>query len=505
MQQYSTPTASETGVILARRPPHQSALTTSTKGYASILPYLGRQTRLLRSLGLPLASSQTLFYTAPRRARRRPRGPPSSVQAVHHIWLRSEHPTWGAIKESSIKAFSHRFAFALHNPGFPLLWSATLGSQIGTGMQNVLLGWLILSLTNSSSMVGVLFAIRSAPNLLVGFLAGSITDRLDRRLLMRVTTSGMVLAAWLMAWLWWMGALALWQVWLCTALLGLFQAFEATARQAYTVDVVGPSAAVQGLASLFLAQRLGGVLGSLLAGTTLAYWGIGAAFLAMGLTYGGGAIALWGLRQRGAAAPQTQESMWHNVLAYGRELRANRVMQCLMVSTAGAELFGFSHQVLLPTLAKDVLHSGAAGLGILSAGRFLGGVLGSALLTTFQPTHHRGRLLLSTLTLFGVGLVVLAIAPHFWFAVVCVMAINVMAAATDILHMALLQHSVTNTQRGRAMGAWIIGIGTAPLGHLGIGYLAGSAGAALALGLNGAALMVLAGTLTLALPRLRRL
>src|SRR3989475_11045672 len=123
----------------------------------------------------------------------------------------------------------------------------------------------------------------------------------------------------------------------------------------------------------------------------------------MGLSYGGGAVALWTLRHQGAAAPRSKESMWHNVVAYGQELRTNRVMQSLMLSTAGAELLGFSHQVILPILAKEVLHSGAAGLGILTAARFLGGVLGGGILTTLGAVRHHGALLLATLVLFGIG------------------------------------------------------------------------------------------------------
>ena len=405
----------------------------------------------------------------------------------------------------SVGWHTNRVAFALDTPGFPVFWGVTLCGQIGVGMQQVLLGWLVLSMTDSSSMVGVLFAVPSAPNLLVGFAAGAITDRLDRRILMRLTVCGMALASWLIAWLWWMGHLHIWQLLLCAGLFGLLQTFESTARQAYTCDVVGVSGAVQGLALLSLAQRLGGVLGSLLAGATLQWWGTGVSCLVMGVSYAGGVAALWTLRHRGTAASHVQESMWQNVVAYGQELRTNRIMQSLMLSTAGAELLGFSHQVMLPILAKDVLHSGATGLGMLTAARSLGGVLGSGLLTALQPMRHRGALLLATLVLFGSGQVVLAHAPYFWLAVVCVMFVNTMAAATDILHMALLQYSVANEQRGRAMGAWVVGLGTAPVGHLEIGYLAGTAGARLALLLNGMALIVLAGVFALCLPRLRRL
>jgi hypothetical protein len=119
--------------------------------------------------------------------------------------------------------------------------------------------------------------------------------------------------------------------------------------------------------------------------------------------------------------------------------------------------------------------------------------------------RHRGALLLATLVFFGAGQVMLAHAPYFWLAVGCVIFINIMAAAADLLHMVLLQHSVANEQRGRAMGAWVVGIGTAPVGHLEIGYLAGVAGVRLALLLNGVALMVLAGAFAFCLPRLRRL
>jgi MFS family permease len=293
----------------------------------------------------------------------------------------------------SVGVRTHRLAFAFHTPGFPVLWGAILSSQIGAGMQQVLLGWLVLSMTDSSSMVGVLFAVRSAPNVLVGFAAGAITDRLDRRMLMRLTACGMALVSWLIAWLWYMGHLHIWQLLLCAGLFGLLQAFEATARQAYTCDVVGVSGAVQGLALLSLVQCLGRVLGSILAGTTLQWGGTGIAFVVMGMSYGGGVAALWSLRHRGTAAPHVQESMWQNVVAYGQELRSNRIMQSLMLSTAGAELLGFSHQVMLPILAKDVLHSGATGLGMLTAARFLGGVLGSGLLTARQPTRHRGALM----------------------------------------------------------------------------------------------------------------
>jgi predicted MFS family arabinose efflux permease len=173
-----------------------------------------------------------------------------------------------------------------------------------------------------------------------------------------------------------------------------------------------------------------------------------------------------------------------------------------MFSTAMAELFGFSHQVMLPILAKEVLQIGAGGLGVLTAFRFLGGVLGVSVLTGLGVIRRRGRMLLGVLALFGAGLVLLAYAPTFWFAAACVIFINIMASATDVLHQTLLQSSVANEQRGRAMGSWIIGTGIGPVGHLEVGSVASLTNAHLALLANGLALIILTVGMAVCIPRL---
>ena len=394
---------------------------------------------------------------------------------------------------------------ALQATDFRRLWLATVTSQLGMGMQQVLLGWLVLAMTGSDSMVGIIFAVRSTPNLVVGLAVGALTDRLDRRHLMRLAGCSMTLITLAVAGLLLANRLQVWQLLVYAGLLGTLQALEMTARQVYVYDTLGASGAAQGIALISMAQRLGSTGGALLAGAVLQWWGAGAAFLVMSVSYGAGLGGLYALRQAGAAAPLRREPLAQNMRAYIRALRTNQAMRSLMISTAIAEVLGFSHQVLLPILAKEVLQVGAAGLGVLTAFRFLGGALGVALLTALQTIRRQGWLLLMALVLFGSSEVVLGYVAHFWLAIVCVTFINVMAAITDVLHQTLLQFSVSNEQRGRAMGAWVVGVGTAPLGHLEIGYVAGLASAQLALAVNGLALTILAVGLAVCLPRLRRL
>ena len=135
----------------------------------------------------------------------------------------------------------------------------------------------------------------------------------------------------------------------------------------------------------------------------------------------------------------------------------------------------------------------------------MGGVIGVLALGRFGGVRRQGVLLLSVVVLFGLGQVLLAQSPNFGMALLLVTLVNIVASATDVLHQALLQQTVSNEQRGRAMGSWVVGIGTAPVGHLEAGYLADLTSPRITLMVNGLALAAVALVMWVALPRLRRL
>ncbi len=390
-------------------------------------------------------------------------------------------------------------------PDALILWVSSAVSQLSFGMQQVILGWVVLAMTDSSAMVGVAYALRMAPNVVVGFAAGAVSDRIDRRTLMRLTTMGMGLLSLAIAWGMWHDVIRVGHVMIYAAVMGVLRAAETTARQAYIYDLIGLEGAVQGLAFNAIAQRLGGALGALIAGWALASGGSSAAFFAIGLCFGLTALLLYRLRSRGKAAPTTSEPLWQNVLNYVGALRSNPILRSLILSTAIVEVIGFSHQTLLPSLARDTLQVGAGGLGVITAFRFVGGIVGALWLTVVRHISAQGVLLLIVLGLFGIGQVALAQVTELWLAMLCIIVINIMASATDILHQSLLQTHVPNTQRGRAMGSWIVGTGAAPVGHLEMGYLAGVTSVSAALLINGLALLALPFCLVWLMPQLRRL
>jgi len=374
----------------------------------------------------------------------------------------------------------------------------------------VVLGWLTLELTNSPLLVGVAMGMRSLPLFFVGVPAGALADRVPRHRLLMATGAGQALTAATLGVLVLLGLVTLVHVLVLTLVAGILRGVEHATRQGYTHDVVGAAALMKGFALLGVGMRGGWLVGSLGAGALIAHYGSGAAYLAVAAGYLAGAVALLSVSAPPSTTAPTQAvSLWRSVVEFFAAVRSDRAMLVLIALTAGAEIFGFAHQVLLPSLARDVLHTGPEGLGVLNAARSAGGILGltaAAILGGAVPGG--GALFLLVIGAFGVSLIALGAAPSLvgLVGVVAVLTIaNAAGALADLLAQSLLQLSVPPSLRGRAGGAWVVAIGLAPLGQLQIGALASLFGVSAALAASGLALAALGVTAALLFPRLRRL
>lgn len=372
-------------------------------------------------------------------------------------------------------------------------------------MEQVSLGWLILEMTDSPFLVGVAIGARMVPLFLLGFVGGAVADRVDRRWFLRVITAGSGVMAGLVAGVLFTGMADVWHITVFAMGTGIFFAFIFPTRQAYTYDIVGPKYALNGLALSGMAQTLGGVIGAVVGGLLISSVGIAEQYVAAGVCYGSAALLLLATRDVGRASIIRRETVLANLAGYVRLLRENRTLQILMLLTATTEIFGFSHQTVLPVFAKDVLGVGATGLGVMTAFRMGGGVLGALLLANLGDFRRKGGLMFVMTAGFGVGQIVLYVTSNFYAALAVMTALNACAMGADTLYKTLMQDNVANEHRGRAMGSWVFGIGFAPIGHTGIGAIVGTLGAPMAFLINGSALAFISVVTAIGLPRIRRL
>ncbi len=398
------------------------------------------------------------------------------------------------------------WAASLRIRDFRLLWASTLLYSLATGMEQVSVGWLIFELTGSELMVGVGAAARMLPFFLFGILSGAITDRWDRRLLLGISNLGAAVVAMVMALLLLLGGLT--NVWVVVALvgaLGSMFAFALTVRQTYTFDIVGSGLSLNGLALGAMAMQGGGIVGSLASGALIEAAGAGWQFVVAGVCYLSAAAATLALNNPGRSIRSSATSVLGNLAGYMGLVRSRRFLLALMLLTAVTEVLGFTHMTLLPVFAKEVVHVGPTGLGIMTAVRQVGGLLGLWLLAALGTSRKKGLLMFATAVGFGLGLMAFSLSGNIFAFLGVLLFVNACAMAVDTLYKTLMQGLVSDEERGRAMGSWVLSIGFAPVGHVGVGGLAGVVGAQGALLINGAILSVVSLITMIGMPNIRRL
>ena len=369
----------------------------------------------------------------------------------------------------------------------------------------LLFGLAVYELSGSTAWVGLSLALYFAPNLFVGALAGTLADSFDRVRVLRAVEAALGINLFAIGALIAIGAAGLALILVLTFVSGVFRAAYNPARSSYAFDLAGADRIVSALGTLNIAMRLGQLAGAFVAGWAASEIGVGAAYMVLASAHVLALAAFGRQRTRAPSPGGGRPSMRAGLVEFGRELGANRPLLILVVVTAAVEVFGFSFLTALPDVAIGRLGLDAAGLGVIHAARSAGGIAGGILMAVTGPSRRLGVTWLAVVGGFGLMVMALAFAPNLPVAVIVVGAIALGAVASDVLTQSMMQLAVPGALRGRAMGAWQVAVGFSPIGHLEVGLLAGAAGTATALLLNGAALVLVALGAGAASRRLRKM
>ena len=381
---------------------------------------------------------------------------------------------------------------ALAHRNFRLFFIGQGISLVGTWMQNVGEGWLILTLTNSPFYVGLTAALSSIGVLLFSLYAGVIADRVDKRRVIIFMQLAFMLEAFTVSILVWTGVVAVWQVLLLATILGIASAFDIPMRQAFLVEMVGKDDLMNAIAlnsSLFNAAR---VVGPAIAGVLIGAVGIAWCYFFNGLSYIAVIAGLLLMRLPKYPRRPKTTSAWtgfREVLAY---LRGDQRLRALIVLTAILSVFGFPYIAMMPVFARDVLHRGAAGYGALTASIGIGAVIG-ALGIALRATRirRRGRLMLAGGTAFGVLLILFSASRSLALSLVLLALAGCAMIVNNSITNTLLQISVPDHLRGRVMGFYsFVFVGMAPFGAFLFGVVAEHVGVPATIAAGGAIVAV---------------
>jgi MFS family permease len=402
-----------------------------------------------------------------------------------------------SLRETSRRTFS-----SLSVPNYRRYFTGQAISLIGTWMQTTAQAWLVLTLTNSATDLGLVVALQTLPVLLLGPYGGVIADRVDKRRLMIVLQSLMGVQALVLAVLTLTHTVTFIDVCILAVILGLNNCFENPSRQAFVLEMVGPDDlrnAVSLNSTLVNAAR---AVGPAVAGLLIATVGTGWCFAINAVSFVAVVTSLVTM-DRGQLQPAPPKARGKGQLREGFRYVAHEpqlAIPLLMMGLVG--MLAYEFQVTLPVAAKQVFHGGAEVYGVMTAAMGIGAVVGGLMTAARGKTGLRAMVLASFV--FGVVILFASLAPLLAIEFVALALVGYASVSFLSMGNSTLQLATDPQMRGRVMALWSVAfLGSTPIGGPAIGWVTEHAGARVGLGVGAVSCFVAAGLGAFAIRRLR--
>ena len=387
-------------------------------------------------------------------------------------------PTGTGSSPASVRGWMQGFR-ALRNYNYRLYFSGQFISLVGTWMQNIAQGWLVLQLTHSAFDLGLVTMLQSLPMLVLGLAGGVLADRVPKHRLLVGTQAAMALLALILAVDVSAGTVQIWHVYLLATLLGVANVINMPSQQSFTVEMVGKEDLMNAVAlnsALFNSAR---IVGPAIAGVLIAVAGIALCFYLNALSFLAVIVGLLLMRpnefrirgavQRGGSARAQ--------LAEGLDyVRRTPFARTVLIMAAAFGMFAFNWNVILPLFADRVLHVGATGFGIMSSAFGIGALL--AAFTLAFARRARWSVMVAGMAGFALFTLLFAWTRAFPLALLFLAASGTANLSFTSQANTTVQTMVPDALRGRMMSLYLMVIvGAQPPGAFLTGVMASLWGA----------------------------
>jgi len=408
---------------------------------------------------------------------------------------------------SSRVRFSLQETFAsLRHPNYRLWFLGQLASLMGTWMQTTAQGFLVFELTHSAVYLGYVGFATGAPSLLLMLFGGVVSDRTARRGLLIATQTVMMALAFILAGLAFAGAVQPWSIVAMAFGLGIANAFDAPARQAFVLEMVAREDLSNAIALNSTMYNLATVVGPAMGGLTYALFGPAWCFTINGVSF----LAVIAALARMRLAPRTASPPRRSALTDLREglnyVASNPTVLTLILVSGVTGLVGLAYSTLIPAWSVVVLAGGSATNGWLQSARGLGSLIAALMIASLGRFRFKGRLL--TLGTLAFPAMIVAFSFVRWTPLAALVLVGVGWGYMVLFNMinSLIQHEVPDTLRGRVLAFYSLSFnGLLPIGALLAGAAADWLGEPQTVLLSGTLLLAFAILLWFRAPGLRRL
>ena len=366
---------------------------------------------------------------------------------------------------TAIRALAHR--------NYRLFWLGQLVSLTGTWMQRTAQQWLVYRLTGSAFQLGLVTFASFLPVLFLAPFAGVVVDRMNKRTLVTAAQAAAMLHAGVLAALTLTGVVQLWHIVVLAFTIGVVDAFEMPARQAFVIELTGREDLMNAIAlnsSVFNGTR---ILGPALAGLIVAGVGEGAAFAINSLSYLAVIGGLLAMQLRPAIRSEPNGHLLDQIRGGLGYVAGHATIRTLVGMVGVFSFFGLPYVSLIPVFAVDFLSGGPRELGLMISSVGVGALTGALSLAAFGHVRRKGWLVTAGTLVFALSLAVFSLSRWLPLSALA-LAVAGWAQITQLATTnTLLQTQVSDEMRGRVMSTytWTLS-GLFPVGALAMGALA---------------------------------
>jgi MFS family permease len=355
---------------------------------------------------------------------------------------------------------------------FRLMWIAGGLDNTGRWMDSVVMGLLVLDLTDSAFQVALLFVFRWVPMLAFALLSGMIADRTNRWVIMMVARTVATVATTAVLILLLMDAVEPWHVFIASFFLGWLFVLEFPSRRSLIYDLVGSHRIVSAMSLETINMTLGKFVGPFIAGLLIEMTDFSGAYVFLMVVYIIAFFCILVMKGRGPVRAPSPYAFWSTVSRGFKYSVSNNVIRSVLIITLIMNAMAFSVESLFPVVAKNHLGVGAGLTGILISAQAIGSLVAATVIASLAEVRYHGRVLCLGLALQMLSLLFFALSPWYPVSFLMLLLSGLGAAGYSTMQSTIILISSEPEMRGTALGMLGQCIGVAAVGGLAVGIVA---------------------------------
>jgi MFS family permease len=399
-----------------------------------------------------------------------------------------------------------QFPPALKNRRFFLLWSGLLISIAGSQMQLAAIHWHIRTLTGTPDplALGGIGLARILPVIVFSLFGGAFADTYNRRTILFITQILMALSAAGLAALTFLGHIQIWHIYTLTAIQAAAVAFDGPARQAIVPNIVAAEDLPNAFSMNSIAMNSASVIGPVLSGIVIATLGQGYTYFFNALSFMAVIFALLAIGDIPQNFKKTSGISLNAMREGIRFIFSRKIIFSTMIMDFFATFFA-SANTMMPIVARDILHVGEVGYGLLISAQAIGSVTAGLIVSQIPIIRRQGLVFLSAVIIFGVATVAFGLSNTFLLAVLALICIGAADAVSTIIRNTIRQLQTPDHIRGRMISInQIFFQGGPQLGEVEAGLVASAFGVPFAIISGGIGTILATLLIILKWPELRK-